>query len=55
MANLLWDNAPVITVQEMKYFQDEWHDLYGDRIAKGGELFGVYRFDDFRDDGSFDQ
>ena len=25
-----------------------------DGIAKGGELFGVYSFDDFLDDGSFE-
>ena len=48
-------NAPVIIVQKIEDGQEEWCDLSGDRIEKGGKVFGVYSFDDFLDDGSFDQ
>ena len=48
-------NAPIIILQELEYGRDECCDLYGDRIAKGGEVFGVYSFNDFLDDGSFEQ
>ena len=34
---------PVIIVQEIKDGWDEWHDFSGDEIAKGGEVFYVYR------------
>ena len=46
---------PVIIVQKIKDGQDEWRDFSSDGIAKGCEIFGVYRFDDFLDDGSFEQ
>ena len=42
-------------VQEIEDVWDEWRDLSGDRIVKGGEAFGVYSFNDFQDDGSFEQ
>ena len=52
---LLRGDAPVIIVQEVEDGRDEWRYLSGDRIAQGGEVFGVYSFDDFLDDGSFKQ
>ena len=51
---LLRGNATVNIIQEVKDGRDEWRDLSGDGIAKGGEVFGVYSFDGFLDDGSFE-
>ena len=45
---------PVIVVHEIKDGRDEWHDLSGDGIAKGGKVFGVYSFDDLMDGCSFE-
>ena len=42
---------PVIIVQETKDGWDEWHDLSSDGIAKDSEVFDVYSFNDFLDDG----
>ena len=55
VVKLLWGNATVFIVQEIEDGRDEWHDLFGDMIAKGGEVFGVYSFDNLLDDGSFYQ
>ena len=55
VVELLWDNAPVIIVQEIKDGWDEWRDFSSDDIVKGGKVFGVYSFDDFLEDGSFKQ
>ena len=52
---MLRGNAPVIIVQKINDGRDEWRDFSGDGIAKGGEVFGVYSFDNFLDDGSFEQ
>ena len=41
-------------MQEVEDGRDEWHDLSGDGVSKGGEVLGVYSFDDFLDDGSFE-
>ena len=51
MVELLRGNAPVIIVQKIKDGRDEWRDLSDDRIAKGGDVFGFYNFNDFLDDG----
>ena len=48
-------NAPVIIVQEVKVGQDECHNFSNDGIARVGEVFGVYSFNEFLDDGSFKQ
>ena len=48
-------DAPIVIVQEVEDGRDEWRNLYGDGITKGDEVFGVYSFDDFMDDGSFEQ
>ena len=45
----------VIIAQEVEDGWYEWHDLSGDVIAKGDKVFGVYSFDNFLDDGSFEQ
>ena len=37
-------NALKIRVKEIKDGQGKWRDFYGDGIAKGGKLFGVYSF-----------
>ena len=55
VVKLLRVNAPVIIVKEFKDGWDEWRDFSGDGILKGGKVFGAYRFNDFLDDGSFDQ
>ena len=52
---LLRGNAPVIILQKIEDGRDEWCDFSGDRITKSVKVFGVYSFDDFLDDGSFDQ
>ena len=46
---------PVIIVQKIEDGRDKWRDFSGDGIAKGSEVFGVYSFDDFLDNGSFEQ
>ena len=48
-------DSPVIIVQKEKDGRNERHDLSGDRIAKGNEVFGVYSFDDFLEDGFSEQ
>ena len=45
----------VIIVQKIEDGWDQWRDFSGDRILKGSEVFGVYSFDDFLDDVSFEQ
>ena len=55
VVKLLRGNAPVIIVQEIEDGRDEWRDLSGDKISKGGELFGVYSFNYLLDYGSFEQ
>ena len=52
---LLQGNALVLIVQEVEDGRDEWHDLSGDEITKGGKVFGVYSFNDFLDYVSFEQ
>ena len=55
VVKLLRGDAPVIIVQEVEDGRDKWRDFPGDRIAKGGEVFGVYIFNDFLCGGSFKQ
>ena len=45
----------VLIVQELKGGWDEWHNLSGDGVANGGEIFGVDGLDDLLDEGSFEQ
>ena len=46
---------PIIIAQEIKDGWDKCRYLSGDGIVKGGEVFGVYSFNDLLDDGSFEQ
>ena len=55
LVKMLRSNASVIIVQEVDHVRDEWRDFSGDGISKGGEVFGVYSFNGFLDDGSFKQ
>ena len=55
VVKLLQGDSPVIIVQEEKDGRNERHDLSGDRIAMGNEVFGVYIFDDFLEDGFSEQ
>ena len=45
-------DAFVIVVEELKDSWDEWCDLSRDRFAKGGEISGVYGFNDLLDESS---
>ena len=42
-------------MKELKDGWDEWHNLSGDEVAKGGKIFGVDGLDDVLDEVSFDQ
>ena len=50
---LLWVDASIVIVEELKYGRDKWCNLSGDGVAKGGEIFGVNGIDDLFDEGSF--
>ena len=45
-------DAAVIVVKVLEDGWDNRRDLSCDRVAKGGEIFGVDGFDDFLDEGS---
>ena len=52
---MLWGDASIVVVHELKDGRDEWRNFSGDGVAKGGEIFGVDGLDDFLDEGSFKQ
>ena len=45
----------IVVVQELKDGWDEWRNISGDGVAKGGKIFGVDGLNDLLDEGSFDK
>ena len=53
VVKLLQVDASIVVVEELKDGQDEWCNLTGDGVAKGGEILGVDGLDDLLDESSF--
>ena len=48
-------DTSVIVVKELKDGRYEWCNLSCDKVAKGGEIFGVDGLDDLLDEGSLEK
>ena len=55
VVNLLGGDASIVVVKKLEDGRDEWCNLYGDGVAKGGKIFGVDGLDDLLDKGSFEK
>ena len=48
-------DTSVIFVKELEDGWDEWCNLSLDRVAKGGDIFGINGIDDLLDEGSLEK
>ena len=55
VVKFLGNDMSVVVVKKLEDGQDEWCDLSGDGVAKGGKIFGVNGLDDLLDEGSFEE
>ena len=51
VVKLLGINASIVVVKKLKDGRDEWCDLSGDGVAKGGKIFVVDGLNDLLDEG----
>ena len=53
VVNFMGGDESIVVVKKLEDGQDKWCDFSGDRVAKGGGIFGVDGLDDILDEDLF--